>query len=43
MKYGLVVETGTHEEIFHFGGVYKDIFDAMVRSLNIDKISRTLE
>lgn len=43
MKDGHVVETGTHEEIYHLGGVYKDIFDAMARSLNIEKISRTLE
>ncbi len=43
MKDGYVVEHGTHEEIYRMEGVYKSIFDAMARSLNIDKISRTLE
>ncbi|NDV69718.1 ABC transporter ATP-binding protein [Dysgonomonas sp. 25] len=43
MKDGMVVESGTHEEVYAQEGVYKDIFDAMARSLNIDKISRTLE
>jgi len=43
MKEGRVVEKGTHEEIYHLNGTYKEIFDAMARSLNIDKISRTLE
>ncbi|MDR2956051.1 MAG: ABC transporter ATP-binding protein/permease [Prevotella sp.] len=43
MKEGRVVESGTHEEIYHQEGVYKEIFDAMARSLNIDKISKTLD
>lgn len=43
MKNGHVVESGTHEEIYHKDGVYKEIFDAMARSLNIDKISKTLD
>ncbi|NDV96278.1 ABC transporter ATP-binding protein [Dysgonomonas sp. 521] len=43
MKNGRVVESGTHEEIYHQEGVYKEIFDAMARSLNIDKISKTLD
>ena len=43
MKEGRVVENGTHEELFKFDGVYKEIFNAMARSLNIDKISKTLE
>lgn len=43
MKEGRVVESGNHDEIYHQGGVYKDIFDAMARSLNIDKISQSLE
>ncbi len=43
MREGEVVESGTHEEIYHLNGVYKEIFDAMARSLNIDKISKTLE
>lgn len=43
MKEGRVVESGTHDEIYHQEGTYKEIFDAMARSLNIDKISKTLE
>ncbi|NDV80166.1 ABC transporter ATP-binding protein [Dysgonomonas sp. 511] len=43
MKDGRVVESGTHDEIYHQNGTYKEIFDAMARSLNIDKISKTLE
>lgn len=43
MKKGEVVESGTHEQLYHMEGTYKDIFDAMARSLNIDKISKTLE
>jgi ABC-type multidrug transport system fused ATPase/permease subunit len=43
MKNGYIVESGTHDEIYHLNGTYKEIFDAMARSLNIDKISKTLE
>ncbi len=43
MKEGRVVESGTHEELYRHEGTYKEIFDAMARSLNIDKISKTLE
>lgn len=43
MREGQVLESGTHEEIYHKDGIYKEIFDAMARSLNIDKISKTLE
>jgi len=43
MRKGQVVESGTHEELYHNEGTYKEIFDAMARSLNIDKISKTLD
>lgn len=43
MKDGHVVESGTHDEIYHQNGTYTSIFNAMARSLNIDKISKTLE
>lgn len=43
MKEGEIVEAGTHEEIYKMKGTYTEIFDAMARSLNIDKISKTLE
>lgn len=43
MQAGRVAESGTHEVIYNKNGVYKDIFDAMARSLNIDKIIKTFE
>ena len=43
MKNGRITDSGTHEEIYSHKGTYKDIFDAMARSLNIDKISKTLK
>ncbi|MCD7976578.1 MAG: ABC transporter ATP-binding protein/permease [Tannerellaceae bacterium] len=43
MKEGHVIERGTHENLYRMEGTYKEIFDAMARSLNIDKISKTLE
>ena len=42
MKAGRMVEHGEHEELYRQGGEYKEIFDAMARSLNIDKIARTV-
>lgn len=43
MELGKVVESGTHEEAYAQDGVYKDIFDAMARSLNIEKIAETYD
>lgn len=42
MDQGRVVEQGTHEEVYAMGGTYTRIFDAMADSLNIGKISRTM-
>ena len=43
MQKGRIVEHGTHDELYHRpGGAYRSIFDAMARSLNIDKITKTL-
>nr|WP_317199420.1 ABC transporter ATP-binding protein [uncultured Psychrobacter sp.] len=39
---GRVVETGTHEELYDKGGKYYEIFSAMSDSLNLDKISQTI-
>jgi ABC-type multidrug transport system fused ATPase/permease subunit len=43
LREGRVVEHGTHEELYERGGAYSEIFNASARSLNIDKISRTLD
>ena len=43
LKEGRVVEHGTHEELYRTGATYREIFNASARSLNLDKISRTLE
>lgn len=39
---GAVVESGTHTDIYQLNGTYRKIFDAMVRSLNLDKITQSL-
>ncbi|HEX8772911.1 MAG TPA: ABC transporter ATP-binding protein [Pyrinomonadaceae bacterium] len=43
LKEGRVVEHGTHEKLYDMDGTYREIFQASARSLNIDKISRTLD
>lgn len=43
LQHGRVEESGTPDEIYKKGGVYKDIMDASARSLNIDKIAKTLD
>jgi ABC-type multidrug transport system fused ATPase/permease subunit len=43
LKEGRVVEHGTHEELYDMDGTYREIFNASARSLNLDKISRTLD
>ena len=43
LKEGSVVEMGTHYELYDREGAYFEIFNASARSLNLDKISRTLE
>lgn len=43
MKEGKVVEGGIHEDIYNQNGVYKEIFDAAARSLNIEKIAKTFD
>ncbi len=43
MKNGHIAESGTHEHLYALNGAYREIFDAMARSLNIDKISKTLQ
>lgn len=43
MKKGHLVEHGTHAELYDMNGTYREIFDASARSLNLDKIARTLD
>ena len=43
LQEGRVVQSGTPNEGYRQGGVYKDIFDASARSMNVDKIANTLE
>ena len=43
MRQGRVEESGDPDEVYRKGGVYKDIIDASARSLNIEKIAKTIE
>ena len=43
LKTGHVEESGDPDEIYKKGGIYKEIIDASARSLNIEKIARTIE
>ena len=43
LKDGHVEQSGDPDEIYKKGGIYKDIIDASARSLNIEKIARTIE
>ncbi|MBQ9463609.1 MAG: ABC transporter ATP-binding protein [Bacteroidales bacterium] len=42
LQNGRVEESGNPDEIYRKGGIYKDIIDASARSLNIEKIARTV-
>ena len=43
LQKGRVEESGEPDEVYKKGGVYKDIIDASARSLNIEKIAKTIE
>ena len=43
LQKGRVEESGDPDEIYRKGGVYKDIIDASARSLNIEKIAKTID
>lgn len=43
LKEGRVEQSGTPDELYKRGGVYKDIVDASARSLNIDKLANTIQ
>ena len=42
LKDGRVEEDGDPDEIYKKGGIYKEIIDASARSLNIEKIAKTI-
>ena len=42
LQQGRVVQQGSPDEVYRQGGVYKDIFDASARSMNVDKIASTI-
>ena len=43
LQKGRVEQSGHPDEVYRKGGIYKDIIDASARSLNIEKIAKTLE
>ena len=43
LKEGRAVGHGTHEDLYEKNETYREIFNASARSLNIDKISKTLD
>jgi ABC-type multidrug transport system fused ATPase/permease subunit len=43
LKEGRLVEHGTHEELYENDGTYREIFNASARSLNLEKISKTID
>ena len=43
LKTGHVEESGDPDSIYKKGGIYKEIIDASARSLNIEKIARTID
>ena len=42
LQQGRVVQSGSPQEVYKQGGLYKDIFDASARSMNVDKIADTI-
>ena len=42
LQQGRVEQAGDPDEVYRKGGVYKDIIDASARSLNIEKIAKTV-
>ena len=43
MKKGRVLEQGIHQELYDKNGVYREIFNASARSLNLEKIAKTFD
>lgn len=43
LKSGRVEQSGDPDEVYKQGGIYKEIVDASARSLNIEKIAKTID
>ena len=43
LKEGHLEQSGTPDELYRKGGVYKDVMDASARSLNIEKLAQTID
>ena len=43
LEHGHVVQHGTPAEVYHQGGLYKDIFDASARSMNAELINQYIK
>ena len=43
LQEGRVVQSGVPAEVYRQGGLYKEIFDASARSMNVDKIADVIE
>lgn len=43
LEQGRVVQSGTPPDVYRQGGLYKEIFDASARSMNVDKIASTID
>jgi ABC-type transport system involved in cytochrome bd biosynthesis fused ATPase/permease subunit len=43
LQKGRVEQSGHPDDVYKKGGVYKDIIDSSARSLNIEKIARTVQ
>ena len=43
LDHGTAVQSGSPSEVYKQGGLYKEIFDASARSMNVDKIADTME
>ena len=43
LQKGRVEESGDPDEVYRAGGIYKQIVDASARSLNVEKLARTID
>jgi ABC-type multidrug transport system fused ATPase/permease subunit len=43
LQSGRVEQGGDPDDVYKQGGIYKDIMDASARSMNIEKIAKTIE